>query len=282
MYEEAHDSSHSATVNGGPEIPACSALSLQTACPGMAASVAMGPLLSVAMGVLESTARSLTVYHVNPLHEGVIPVDMDTADIAGDAFFDLRSKVRPLECAHNNSYSGDCTNQEVVDGDLVVTKLTLTLQQSGFGPYGRCNICGPNGVDPFSGLNCTADAYICSCGDYWNPKDCSTQRKVGAEDIGKAFGHRNYGCTWQRWIKEPWVSSPSKSSLPTARAHAHVMRYKLLHPRHSSLPSSRCAGDGVLCARQAACGIQPRELAGAVRQTQTQRRALGTPSWKKS
>ena len=34
--------------------------------------------------------------HVNPLHEGVMPVDMDTADVHGDIFFDLRSKVLPI------------------------------------------------------------------------------------------------------------------------------------------------------------------------------------------
>jgi hypothetical protein len=39
------------------------------------------------------TNTDLTVYHVNPLHEGVIPVNMDTADLRGDIFFDLRSKV---------------------------------------------------------------------------------------------------------------------------------------------------------------------------------------------
>ena len=37
---------------------------------------------------------------------------MDTADLAGDAFFDLRSLVEPLECA-NNPRSSDCTNPEV-------------------------------------------------------------------------------------------------------------------------------------------------------------------------
>ena len=54
----------------------------------------------LASGVLETTK---TVYHVNPLHEGVLPIDMDTADVFGDAFFDLRSKVLPIECAGNSS-----------------------------------------------------------------------------------------------------------------------------------------------------------------------------------
>eukprot|EP00900_Chrysochromulina_parva_P013970 jgi/Chrpa1/22574/Chrysochromulina_OHIO_Genome00025132-RA len=69
----------------------------------------------------------LTVYHVNPLHEGVIPVNMDTADLRGDIFFDLRSKVLPIECA-SNPQSKDCTNEEVVDNDLVITKLILSVK----------------------------------------------------------------------------------------------------------------------------------------------------------
>jgi hypothetical protein len=65
----------------------------------------------------------LTVYHVNPLREGVIPVNMNTADLRGDIFFDLRSKVLPIECA-SNPQSKDCTNEEVVDNDLVIMATT--------------------------------------------------------------------------------------------------------------------------------------------------------------
>ena len=46
-----------------------------------------------------------------------------------DAFFDLRSKVLPLECASNSSgWKGDCDNGEVTDSDLVITKLNLTVK----------------------------------------------------------------------------------------------------------------------------------------------------------
>ena len=109
------------------------------------------------------TATAITVYHVNPLHEGVLPFDMDTADLAGDAFFDLRSKVLPIECAFNVSMAGDCTNQEVVDPDLVITKLSLTVKKR-YGEYSRCNICGADGKDPFSHFPCKPNAYICTCG----------------------------------------------------------------------------------------------------------------------
>ena len=146
-------------------------------------------MLSMAVATLATT--QLTVYHVNPLHEGVMPLvslltsqrtpflpspttppflfqDMDTADIAGDAFFDLRSKVLPIECAANtsrSSFAGDCKNQEVVDSDLVITKLSLSVKdEKAFGQYSRCNICDAGGHDPLSGLPCKPSKYICTCG----------------------------------------------------------------------------------------------------------------------
>lgn len=86
-------------------------------------------------------SKEVTVFHVNPLHEGVLPLDMDTADLQGDIFFDLRSRTLPIECANGTSsarYSSDCSNGEVVDNDLVITKLKLSLRKSeDFGPYGR-------------------------------------------------------------------------------------------------------------------------------------------------
>lgn len=134
-----------------------------------------------------AAAAPLTVYHVNPLHEGVLPLDMDTADVNGDAFFDLRSKVVPIECASNSSSSitSNCQNGEVVDPDLVVTKLTLSNTRRTFGEYGRCNICLPSGIDPFSGLPCDPNEYICSCGSFRSPKDCTNQTAVGSLNITK-------------------------------------------------------------------------------------------------
>ena len=154
---------------------------------------------------------TLTVYHVNPLHEGVIPLDMDTADIAGDAFFDLRSKVAPIECAnatrsHEHHHGGDCNNGEVTDSDLVITKLTLQLKSVPHGDYARCNICLPSGRDPLSGLPCKPGAYICTCGSYSHSRDCTNETTVGSENITKAFGgFKSYVCSWHRWITEPWT-----------------------------------------------------------------------------
>lgn len=109
--------------------------------------------------------ETLEVYHVNPAHYGPAPVNMDTADLGGDAFFDLRSVGEPLECANQdpNRPSPDCTNPEVVAHDLVITKLVLEVD-SRFGTYGMCNVC-VNGSASMSG-HCTTEQegqYLCSC-----------------------------------------------------------------------------------------------------------------------
>ena len=67
----------------------------------------------------------------------------------------------------------DCTNQEIIDPDLVITKLTLTVHNDDFGLYGRCNICGANGTDPFSKLPCTPGHYLCQCALTLDPTCCT-------------------------------------------------------------------------------------------------------------
>ena len=146
---------------------------------------------------------NLTSYHVNPLHEGVIPVNMNTADLRGDIFFDLRSKTLPIECASGlANKTHDCSNQEVVDADLVVTKLIMTVYGD-FGEYARCNTCNSKDVDPSSGLPCHGQKYLCVCGDYTRPRDCTGQKPVGAENVTTQFGGRG-SCNWDTWIKYPW------------------------------------------------------------------------------
>eukprot|EP00310_Coccolithus_braarudii_P007630 CAMPEP_0183358940 /NCGR_PEP_ID=MMETSP0164_2-20130417/50795_1 /TAXON_ID=221442 /ORGANISM="Coccolithus pelagicus ssp braarudi, Strain PLY182g" /LENGTH=302 /DNA_ID=CAMNT_0025532947 /DNA_START=140 /DNA_END=1048 /DNA_ORIENTATION=- len=129
---------------------------------------------------------------------------MDTADINGDVFFDLQSKTAPIVCAQaDQKMSSDCTNEEVIDPDLVVSKVTLHLNPSyGFGEYGRCNVCNASGVDPFSNLPCDTE-YLCTCGDYRHPKDCSGAVPVGAENLTETFGNFS-GCTWDQWVTGPY------------------------------------------------------------------------------
>jgi hypothetical protein len=152
-------------------------------------------------------AAPLTLYHVNPKHEGPLPIDMDTADVYGDMFFDLRSKVLPIECANSTSshgWRGDCANGEVVDNDLVISKISMTVKK--YGEYSRCNICLKNGYDRMSGLPCTPGQYICTCGSYHQPRDCTNDTAVGVMNITSAFGRfKNYVCTWDRWITAPWT-----------------------------------------------------------------------------
>ena len=161
----------------------------------------MALLVTILAGLADT---DLTVYHVNPLHEGVIPVNMDTADLRGDIFFDLSSKTMPIECASPiGKYSSACSNEEVVDHDLVISKLVMTVRGE-FGGYGRCNTCNASDIDPFSRLPCHGSAYLCTCGDYEHPHDCNSQKAVGAENITTAFGGFTQ-CTWENWISYPWM-----------------------------------------------------------------------------
>ena len=164
-------------------------------------------LLQAAIVIAAATDRHLDVYHVNPYHEGVIPLNMDTADLRGDIFFDLRSRSQPVECATDSAtFASDCSNEEVVDADLVVSKLGLTVKGP-FGEYGRCNVCNTTtDIDPFSNLTCNGQSYLCTCGDYQQAEDCNDQLAVGAENITEQFGKFNdYICTWENWIKYPWI-----------------------------------------------------------------------------
>ena len=73
-------------------------------------------------------AKNLTLYHVNERNYSATPLDMNTADINGDMYFDLRSRGLPLECGPwiNESFWSrlDCNNPEVADlSSLAVTKL---------------------------------------------------------------------------------------------------------------------------------------------------------------
>jgi len=164
-------------------------------------------VLAALLSIAVPDQTKFTVFHVNPLHEGVVPVNMDTADLSGDIFFDLRSKTLPIECSNATSahFGSDCRNEEVVDDDLVISKLTMTVKGR-FGEYGRCNACNASDIDPFSGLPCAGQDYLCTCGNYQRPKDCSSQLAVGAENITEQFGQfGSYICNWDNWIQFPWI-----------------------------------------------------------------------------
>lgn len=141
-------------------------------------------------------AVNITVYHVNPYSEGVIPVNMDTADATGDIFFDFRSKVVPIECAKDPT-SHDCTNPEVQANDLVITKLVLEVDKR-FGEYGRCNVC-VNGSA--GGVPCKHEGdYLCACGGFRSTTPCPAA--VGYENVTAHFGTRACrpgNADWECW-----------------------------------------------------------------------------------
>jgi len=171
---------------------------------------------------------NLTVYHINPYHLGVLPINMDTGDAWGDIFFDLRSKVLPLECDGTSSNGMDCSNPEVTADDLVLTKLVLEVDNR-FGDYGRCNVC-VNGSDHHGTNNCTDGEYVCTCGGGHHgggPKPCG--KAVGYENVTAKHTNRTAtspgGCSsrskeWQCWTSNvvhklsgdggAWYSTPTE------------------------------------------------------------------------
>mmetsp|Transcript_14092 Transcript_14092/g.21278 ORF Transcript_14092/g.21278 Transcript_14092/m.21278 type:complete len:352 (-) Transcript_14092:2167-3222(-) len=151
-------------------------------------------------GINPRFAKNITVYHVNSYSKGTIPLDMDVSDIGGEIFFDLRSVVLPIECGSEYAWSGDCENSELESDDLVITKLELEVDTR-FGEYGRCNVCNASGIDPFSGLHCTAGDYFCTCGGYYDSYACNSSA-VGYENITETFS--KFVCTWDEYITQPW------------------------------------------------------------------------------
>lgn len=157
-------------------------------------------------------AGPLTIYHVNPLSEGIMPFDMDSGDAPGDMMFDFRSKVLPFEC-HANPSSHDCTNPEVVGEKLVISKLELEVDTR-FGQYARCNMC-INGTDGHGDDHCTDGQYVCSCSvDETVHKDCPLD--VGMVDLLDTHSGKceEWDAEWKCWhehvvakTKGKWIST---------------------------------------------------------------------------
>jgi len=148
--------------------------------------------------------EDLTIFHVNPISYSSAPVNMDTGDVLGDMYFDLRSVSLPVECAvPSPATEHDCDNVEVVADDLVITKVVLTVDGN-YGEYGRCNIC-VNGTDHHGNNSCVDGVYWCQCGDYGSQThQCNGQ--VGRAAINasshhdcKPDSHGNPPPVWQCW-----------------------------------------------------------------------------------
>eukprot|EP00035_Acanthoeca_spectabilis_P025175 m.457199 g.457199 ORF g.457199 m.457199 type:complete len:303 (-) comp21211_c0_seq1:60-968(-) len=142
-------------------------------------------------------AKNVTVFHVNPVEYGVAPINMDTADVLGDMYFDLRSKALPIECSSGNPAAArDCDNAEVANGSsLVITKLIIEID-SRTGEYGKCNIC-VNGSDHHGNNSCVNGVYDCTCGGFGPPKPCG--QAVGVENISATAAYRKCGHGDPNW-----------------------------------------------------------------------------------
>ena len=127
-------------------------------------------------------AANLTLFHVNERNYSALPLNMNTADINGDMYFDLRSRGLPLECGkwRNTSFwsSLDCNDPEVSDvKSLAITKLVLEVDTR-WGDYADCNI------DPETGV------YSCECENVQD--NCSALTHLGE----KHCNHVSSGCKW--------------------------------------------------------------------------------------
>ena len=156
---------------------------------------------------------NISVYHVNPQNYSGI-TNMDTADAAGDAFFDLRSVMLPMSCRNKSArhWGNECSNPEQVSPDLVVTRVVVEVRKEfNDSGYARCNVC-INGSDPMAWprRSCTSGNYICDCGGF-GPDATPCDKAIGREAPGNLFG---------RFIPKP--SDPA----PDFWTHNLVLRTK--------------------------------------------------------
>eukprot|EP01060_Flectonema_neradi_P038857 TRINITY_DN8298_c0_g1_i1.p1 TRINITY_DN8298_c0_g1~~TRINITY_DN8298_c0_g1_i1.p1 ORF type:complete len:265 (+),score=60.24 TRINITY_DN8298_c0_g1_i1:137-931(+) len=131
---------------------------------------------------------------------GSWPIEMNTADVKGDIFFDVRGMVAPMEC-RQDPQGHDCVNPEVESDDLVITKLILTVDETQYGQYGKCNIC-VNGTDHHGDDHCVSGEYICDCEKGYNKSHVDCTSDVGADNITETFAQRSCrqgSPNWECW-----------------------------------------------------------------------------------
>eukprot|EP00756_Hemistasia_phaeocysticola_P001849 Hpha_TRINITY_DN11283_c0_g1::TRINITY_DN11283_c0_g1_i1::g.167459::m.167459 len=170
------------------------------------AALGVAAVCAAVGGLRPVNAVNITVYHINPLHEGPIPINMDTGDLVGDLYFDVQNMDLPLKCAQTPN-STDCHNQELTDHDLVVNKVTLEVEDD-YSTYAMCNI-GKNGTDGW-GDPCKDDEYCCVCRDKknWTQK-VPCDRTLGRESPATSFA--------------PWYVKQCNDSVPDWMCfNAHV------------------------------------------------------------
>ena len=161
----------------------------------------------------------ITMYHVSPRHFGPVPRNMDTADPAGDLFFELMEVLSiPLACSDPTVPAWkrpfECNNLETNDSSDVVNKVTLQVN-SNFSAYAMCNVGNKRGRDPM-GRPCPAGEYCCFCSTHhhghrhWPMASTPCNATVGHSDLlthfgrGGTWGHfcqKDYDC----WTSRAWA-----------------------------------------------------------------------------
>jgi len=170
-------------------------------------------------GIDPNYAEKLVVYHVNPLSQSAIPINMDSGDARGDLYFFMQSPLLPLECAnqsnstpvptpappgpqphHFNPAAFDCNNPEKVDPNLMVNKVVLEIDNRTTG-YAGCNLCETD-VDPVTHKPCTKGEYVCDCFSWGTNLTCDPA-KFGAENLNGSYSHRHHcdsdAPNWDCW-----------------------------------------------------------------------------------
>lgn len=139
------------------------------------------PALGAAAHIDPAHSANVTIYHVNERNYSGVPRNMNTADVDGDIYFDLRSRGLPLECGpwRNTSFWSrlDCDNPEVDDpSQLTITELVLEVDTR-FGDYADCNVDTETGE------------YYCECENV--PDNCTAIQPQGAHAC-----NMSHGCLW--------------------------------------------------------------------------------------
>ena len=67
-----------------------------------------GARTACAQGVI-SFAEAISIFHVNEYSAGPVPINMNSANLLGDMYFEIRGRVEPLECADETQQTGTRT-----------------------------------------------------------------------------------------------------------------------------------------------------------------------------
>jgi len=145
----------------------------------------LAALVAGAAATMPTNPSNITVYHVNQANYSGI-TNMNTADGAGDAFFDFRFLLEQQKCANKTAHTfpGECTNPEMIAHDLVITKVVVAIADSRYSDYGECNVC-INGTVPMTNppRACVDGTYHCRCGDWGSTNDVCSNPAVGKQNV---------------------------------------------------------------------------------------------------